>query len=350
MKTKLTPVSVSGSHREVGFAIGQTFQEQIARSLEQSELLQQQFLPYVQTPEGQLRYERLRNLHVSRCPNYMAELEGIAQGAEQRFKDVFIINMRGEYRNYVQDEFGCSTCSLLTGESAVFGHNEDGFPLYDDSMYVVRVSIPGKPEFVAFCYPGFLPGNAFGFNSEGICFSINNVQPKHMVEGIGRHFIGRSLFEARSLDEAIQCTIPAGRASGFNYTICSLKERRLVDVEVAPESYDVTEIQGSYFHTNHYQKLPAVEQIIGQSSRARQERGQELLADGQVTHRDGVLHVLRDRQHETHPILRDGTPPDQAMTYVTALFDLDAKTLSIYSAGGVEDGKFETLLELSMLG
>lgn len=40
-----------------------------------------------------------------------------------------------------------------------------------------------KPVFMAFCYPGFLPGYAFGFNDTGICFAANNVQPCRSIRG-----------------------------------------------------------------------------------------------------------------------------------------------------------------------
>jgi len=259
--------------------------------------------------------------------------------------------MRGEYRGYAAEsaDFGCSTCSLLTTDKAVFAHNEDGSPIYRDQVYLVRLDIVGKPSFTALCYPGFLPGNAFGFNSEGICLSANNVLAKGIVTGLGRHFMARSLFEAGSLEEAIELATISGRASGFNYTIGSFKERRIVNVEVSPNKHRVHEIKGCFFHANHYIKLSPVGQLITPSSQARQNRGEALLAGGMVQDESGVLKVLRDYKVKDYPILRNGKPPDSSMTLVTALFDLDSKTLTIYPGGvGRMNQRFEPLLEVSM--
>jgi predicted choloylglycine hydrolase len=343
--------NLSGSHRDVGLAIGKTFAQQIRKTLAGNTILQKTFLPFHRTAEGKRKYQELVQLHEPRFPDYLSELRGISEGAGVPFEELFLVNMRGGYRGYAAEsaDSGCSTCSLLTPDNAMFAHNEDGSPIYQDRMYLVRLEIMGKPAFTALCYPGFLPGNAFGFNSEGVCFSANNVLAKRIATGLGRHFIARSLFEARSLEEAIQLATVSGRASGFNYTIGSFKERRIVNVEVSPNRHNVFEIKGFHFHANHYIKLSDVDQLITPSSQARQHRAEALLAEGVARDRTGVLKVLRDRQVKNYPILRDGKPPDGSMTFVTAMFDLDSKKLTIYPGGvGRMNHGFEPLIEISM--
>jgi predicted choloylglycine hydrolase len=340
-----------GSHHDVGLAIGKTFAQQIRKTLAGNTILQSEFIPFHGRAEGKRKYQELIRLHESRFPDYLSELHGISEGAEAPFEELFLVNMRGEYRGYAAEsaDSGCSTCSLLTADNALFAHNEDGSPIYHGQMYLVRLEVVGKPAFTAFCYPGFLPGNAFGFNSEGICFSVNNVLAKRIVTGLGRHFIARSLFEARSLEEAIQLATVSGRASGFNYTIGSFKERRIVNVEVSPHRHNVFEIKGFHFHANHYIKLSEVHQLVTPSSQARQHRGEVLLAKGVAQDKIGVLKLLRDREVRNYPILRDGKPPDSSATFATALFDLDSKTLTIYPGGvGRMSHRFEALIKISM--
>ena len=117
------------------------------------------------------------------------------------------------------------------------GHNEDGALAFRGNIYVVHARVEGKPAFTALSYPGFLCGNAFGFNAEGVCFSIDNVRPRKPKVGVGQHFIARSLLEAYSLDDAIERMTVLGRALGFSYTIGSVRERQVVHVEVAPGTY-----------------------------------------------------------------------------------------------------------------
>ena len=340
-----------GSHFEVGLAIGKRFRQQIRRTLANNTDLENTFLSFHHTADGKRKYQRLIRLHRLRFPQYFSELEGISQGAGVSFEELFLVNMRGEYQIYVRKlaGFECSTCSLLTAKSAVFAHNEDGSPIYHGQMYLVRIEVQGNPPFVALCYPGFLPGNAFGFNSEGICFSANSLLPKGTVTGSGRHFIARSLFEARSLEETIKLATIPGRASGFNYTIGSLKERRIINLEVSPNTHSVLEIKGSFFHANHYIRLAKVDQLITPSSKSRQLRGEMLLAKESAKDKAGVLKVLRDHKIRDYPILRNGRQPDGGVTLVTALFDLDSKRLTIYP-GGIRRPKqrFKPLIEIPM--
>jgi hypothetical protein len=134
----------------------------------------------------------------------------------------------------------------------------------------------------------------------------------------------------------------------IGYTIGSLRERRIVNVEVAPDDVAVTDIRGPYFHANHYVELGNVDQDIADSSRKRYERGTRHILEGRVKGREDILKLLRDGEGRL-PILRDGSPPDPFVTLVTALFDLDDRKLVIY--GGSENGTDtgpKPLVELSL--
>jgi predicted choloylglycine hydrolase len=335
MSASTSPIEqfeATGSHFEVGFAIGKRFAEKIHRLCDNYLFLQQQVLPYHRTPEGRARYQELFDLNRVRYPEYFSELEGLAQGAGRPFEELFLANMRGEYREYLHDlqTRGCSDCALVTDDVALIGHNEDGEPAFRGNMYIVHAKVEAKPAFTVLSYPGFLCGNAFGFNTEGVCFSIDNVRPRGARVGVGRHFIARSLLEVRSLGEAIERVTVPGRALGFSYTIGSVRERRAVHVEVAPGTYHVHQIRGCYFHANHYKELTDVDQIIGPSSWARVERANVLLQDRPPVDAAGILAVLGDQVDEKYPIYRTATSPDENVTLCTALFDLDGRRLRIY--------------------
>jgi hypothetical protein len=247
--------------------------------------------------------------------------------------------MRGEYRGYVKKSIlqGCSTLSLIDDHRAVFGHNEDGSRYYQDKMYVVEARVAGKPSFTAFSYPGFLCGNAFGFNSEGICFCNNHVEPDGITVGRGRHFMARSLFEAASIEDAVDRVTPAGRAGGFNYTIGSVKERRIVNVEVSPRRHHVAEICGTDYRANHYLDIPSIQQAVGASSRSRVQRATALIEKEKPETTTAMLRILGDRNDPDYPIFRTGRPPDDISTLATCIFDLDAGMLTIHTGHPLED-------------
>jgi hypothetical protein len=345
---RLGQIEATGSHREVGYAIGRRFAERIHQALDGYAFLQKQLLPYHHSEQGQAAYREFLELHWARYPNYLAELEGLAEGAGRSFEELFLVNLRGEYAGTLrQARTGCFDCVLVTGGTALIGHNEDAAPSFEGKTYLVRAQIRGKPGFAAVCYPGFLPGNAFGFNRAGVCFSVDNVRPKGVRVGIGRHFLARSLLEARSLRDAIDRITISGRASGFGYSIGSVPEGRVVYVETAPEAHHVVEVRGWYVHANHYRELATVEQIVAESSRSRVEKACALLRKNPAPDTASVRSILGDQGDEVYPIFRTARAPDALMTLHTALFDLEARQLEIYSGHPSRESGLDTELTLA---
>lgn len=329
----LQEFSFSGSHYEFGFAIGKHFAEQIHKAYDTYSFLNE-LLAYHQSSVGQERFDTMLSIHEEKYPQYLQELQGMAKGAERSFTEVFLVNLRGEYRGFIneKDEIrGCADCSLLNDGLAIIGHNEDGSPVFRDHMYIIHAKIEDNAAFTACSYPGFLCGNAFGFNAHGICFSVDNIRPENIQIGIARHFLARSLLDAKSINDAIQCVTPEGRASGFSYTIGSIPERRIVQLEVTPDQFHIKEIRTVNFHANHVLEIPETAQTIDTSSACRVARARAILNSKSVEKVDDILAILGDQTHSEYPIYRSAKAPDPTETFCTALFDLDMREMRIYS-------------------
>ena len=334
-------LEVSGSHREVGRNIGHQFAAAIHRFFDNYLFLQERLLPFLKNSTGQRLFQSYLELHQTRFPQYIAELEGMADGSGRAFEEIFAVNLRGEFAGLIAAKQqttnptdaglqGCTDCLVLTPEAALIGHNEDGSPAGYGNMFVVHADIDDRPNFSALCYPGFLPGNALGFNEFGILHSINNVAPRPVNVGLARHFIARSLLEARSLEDALRRVVIPDRAAGFNYNIGSHAERRIISVEVSPDRHHVHEVRGYYTHTNHYFELNDQKQHITLSSRKRLERSMTLCRSTFPTNSGHVLALLGDQADRDYPIYRDATFPDDNATLCSGLFDLDNRQLRIY--------------------
>jgi len=321
-----------GSHYEFGAAIGAHFADQIHAAYNSYDFLRA-ILAWHATAAGRARYAELLALHEAAFPQYMEELRGLAANADLDFRDVFLMNLRGEYRGFLTDGDayrGCSDCSVLTDEQALIGHNEDGAPAFREHLYFLQARVADGPGFTACCYPGFLPGNAFGFNEHGICFSVDNLRPLDIRVGLGRHFLARSLLEARSLVDATVRVTPAGRASGFSYTIGSISERRILQVEAMPQASRAKEITGANFHANHAQEIAGAAQTIDASSACRVARAQQFMQQQPIKNAADILSLLSDEADSNYPIYRRAHGADSSETFCTALFDLDARTMSVY--------------------
>jgi predicted choloylglycine hydrolase len=331
---------VHGSYHDVGLATGRRFAAEIQKTGEHTRQHQQELLPYLGSPEGQAQYRRFLELHQARYPGYVEEIAGTAEGAGCSFEELFLANLWGEYLPAPQGQGRrCTDVAVLEPEAALLGHNEDGLPYFGQGLYLVHGQVTGRPSFTVLSYPGSLFGTAFGFNEAGVCFAINTLFPRQVGPGLGRCFAARSLLEAESLDDAVRRVTLPGRSSGFSYNLACVRERRAVHVEVAPRSHALHEVEGAYLHTNHYLELGRVEQWVSESSSARVERGEALLASKAGRPRDagGVLRILGDEAGQPYPIYRTGTAPDNCATFCSALFDLDARTLRIYAGHPVRD-------------
>ncbi len=347
MVSLIEQFTVSGSHFEVGYAIGKRFASKIHQAFDNYAFFQQKLLPFHRTAEGQTRFKSYLKFNQSRYPDYLAELEGMAQGAGYPFEEMLLINLRGEYREYFHELNlpGCSDCVVLSDEVALIGHNEDGAPEFRDNIYLVQVQIEDKPAFTALSYPGFLSGNALGFNNKGVCFSVDNVQPLDTAPGVGRHFVARSLLEATSLDDAIKRATVPNRASGFHYNIGSSTERRIVSLETAPTIHAGQEIKGCYFHANHYQTLD-IEQLIDGSSASRVQSCAAIMQNHTPATSTDILTLLGDTSNPEFPIHRQARGEDNLATFCSALFNLDTHYLQLYTAHPIHNA--DQCLEVSM--
>jgi hypothetical protein len=109
----LKQFEATGSHLEVGVAIGRRFAGQINRALKPTVYSRSRFCPII-APRRDRRDTNNSWIHQVRFPDYLEELEGLAPGAGRPFEDLFLTNMRGEYQTFLQrsDVRGCSDCVL----------------------------------------------------------------------------------------------------------------------------------------------------------------------------------------------------------------------------------------------
>jgi hypothetical protein len=76
------------------------------------------------------------------------------------------------------------------------------------------------------------------------------------------------------------------------------------------------------------------------------KRAQAILQRGDLSNASDVLSILGDQEDEQYPLYRTATAPDTEATFCTALFDLDARRLRIYTGHPIKaPGQF---LELGL--
>lgn len=245
-------VEATGTHFEIGRRIGTAMKGRILGHFRYSK----EYGRGVEYLEGEGREPLERMLSHARAafPRLLEEIEGMAEALEIPFMHLFAFNCRSEIE-IMRNPPGCSTIALSRGETTILAHNEDGNDLNIGRMFLARVSPPSGVGFLAFVYPGLLPGNGPAVNSRGIVETTNYIQPYRVADGIPRYLISRAILEAKDLDEATALATIGPRAFPFHHNLVSLEEGRILSVETAawPEQRaDVIEVDGLYIHTNHF--------------------------------------------------------------------------------------------------
>ncbi|MBU8922554.1 MAG: C45 family peptidase, partial [Bacteroidales bacterium] len=245
-------IEVSGSHNEIGRQIGAAMKDRIRGYFDVAG-------DYIDSVayfegEGRSRVEAMLAHARDGFPGLIDELEGMAEALEVPFMHLFSYNCRSEI-GLLKDPPGCSTIAVKKGDNVILVHNEDGNDLNVGRMFLARVDPPSGVSFLAFIYPGLLPGNGPAVNIHGIVETTNYIQPRRVVEGIPRYFLSRAILESRDLDEAVSIATMKPRSFSFHHNLVSLNERRILSVETAayPEHrHDILEVEGFYVHTNHF--------------------------------------------------------------------------------------------------
>ena len=95
-------LEVSGSHREVGRNIGLHFAGAIHRFFDNYDLsARTTFTLPEELPTGQSFFQSYLKLHQTHFPQYIAELEGMADGSGRPFEEIFAVNLRGEFAGLI---------------------------------------------------------------------------------------------------------------------------------------------------------------------------------------------------------------------------------------------------------
>jgi hypothetical protein len=326
-RPKLTRVEARGDHYAIGAALG----EAAADALREVVPAIARFKGLKTNPAAGRALDELESAARRAFPEFMREIDGIADGAGVDFKDVWLWNCRGDFVGGGDQSpaalAGCTTVMLGGSEDVpgVIGHNEDDQPELDGCCFIARVEPIDAPGFVSFYSPGLLPGHTFAVNDAGLVQTINHIRPFDQRPGIPRHIIARAVMAQSSLDDALMLLRRDHRASGFHHNLGMAGDRRLLSVEAPANGCSVEAVSNQpRVHTNHLldESLLSNGQEIAASSRDRLQRSQALVEDGALADRD-PLRILQDAGGDGLPIHRKGRhPEDSGYTLATAVFEI----------------------------
>ena len=267
-------------------------------------------------------------------PQYIEELQGMAESLKVPFASLFAFNCRSEISVLSSTPPGCSTIALRENGRMILVHNEDGSDLNIGRMFLAKVTPPSGVTFLAFVYPGLLPGNGPGFNQFGVVQSTNYIQPHKVADGVPRYILARAILESKNLDEAVATATMTPRAFSWHYNLASLTEGKILSVETVAHpqpKHDIMEVDGVYIHTNHLlhpgmtsadESSPPPYDVPYISSTTRMEVLNEAVEKkGLPTNVDEILSLLSLHKRRPYSPCRHPKGDVRGSTLGTAIFE-----------------------------
>jgi isopenicillin-N N-acyltransferase-like protein len=191
-------------------------------------------------------------------PDLVEEIQGIAEGADRAFMDVFLLNARSEILfspQVLAQE--CTTVVALpestTNGEVLLAQNWDWYKEVIDCQVILKIrQAEGKPSLITFTEAGQLA--KIGMNTAGIGLVVNNLVSDQPRVGVPWIFLTRRVLESSHLAQAMGYVLNTPRAHSINFLI-GYAAGEAVNLETSPvEEHIFWPENGSFVHTNHYLK------------------------------------------------------------------------------------------------
>jgi isopenicillin-N N-acyltransferase-like protein len=203
------------------------------------------------------------------CPQYLDEMDGIADGAGLEVADIFTMNARTEVmwaataRQAEADRATlsreCSSFALLPQRTAcghtLIGQNWDWLSHSFDTLVLLEVEQDGSPNFVTLVEAGLLAKTSM--NSSGLGVAVNSLvtSADKAEPGLPFHVLIRAFADCDTITDAVYLATKHRRSSSGNYLLAH-SDGLAVNLETTPGGYQGVTPQlpsaGVLVHTNHF--------------------------------------------------------------------------------------------------
>ena len=301
--TRYQEVSVAGSPREMGQQIGEAARTQVRGFCEVALERVNKTLPISRERAMEIAVGSIPFVESYR-PDLLEELRGTAEAANVTIEDLMLLQARNQLQP--EGDAGCTSLSIAADATAdghaIVAQNWDNDPVLDEFTIVLTRRPTDRPASMTATQAGLI--SYLGFSETGIGACVNTLPAPARDIGVPHYFTLREIYEARSLDEAVDSVRRAHRAIPANIMMAT--PQGPADLEVTIDDVHVLRAAASSYvaHTNHCvhpdllcnnEKFP---ELI--ESHPRISRLETLLGGqrGPFTI-DDVQRVLSD--HENHP-------------------------------------------------
>ena len=206
----------------------------------------------------------------SQNPDYVDEMRGIAEGAEQSADAIALLNARYELaftlfgKEALKRDLaaagtdGCSTFGLLSEATADrhtwLGQNWDWLEGVHRRTFVLRIRRKSKPSLICLTEAG-IAGGKMGVNECGIGLVENGLASDRDGANAYQkpfHMRCREVLDADRYDDALRPIVETRRTCSANFVI-GAAEGEIIDLETSPDHVSYLHpVDGIVTHSNHF--------------------------------------------------------------------------------------------------
>ena len=257
----LKTVTFQGAGYELGLQHGQALKTDIAAIIEAWKKNTAAALgkDADQVLEDFYQYAHFEEAIKQWTPDLYDEIKGIADGANQEWKDILVLNLLDEFWVYVNrlnntDNHHCSAVGVpaMKGNPGYVSQNMDLEAYTDGFQVLMRLEkTKDTPERLILTYPGLVALN--GMNEKGIGVCVNTLmQLEASATGLPVAFVIRKLIDSTDKKDMLSFIQTVKHASGQNYIVGIRGE--IYDFEASANKvvrFDPKNKNGTVYHTNH---------------------------------------------------------------------------------------------------
>ena len=291
------------------------------------------------------------------APDLVEEIQGIADGANRAFEDIFLLNARSEIlfnpRVLAQE---CTTLAALPevtkNGDTLLAQNWDWYNEVKNCQAILKIGRrDATPALVTFTEAGQLA--KIGMNAAGIGLVVNNLTSDQPRTGVPWIFLTRRILESSHLAQALGFVLNTGRAHSINYLI-GYAAGEAVNLETSPvEEHVLWPENGICAHTNHYLEpgknfrdlKPLRDPFLSTYLRCRRARTGLAELKGEIDVR-GVQNILKDHMDKPFSVCTHQNPAveplRQIVTCLSIVMNLSRRQIH-YTLGNPCRGKVETI-------
>lgn len=170
-------------------------------------------------------------------PEYWQELEGLSDGLDMEFADVFLWNCRADLMPESADPY-CSVAANRMQSRFILHASEEDLSVPGSACFV-EVRPHGKPGFVDMNIFGSLGGQRIAVNRAGVMLSVlanhspGTDEDADKGESLPAAIVSRALLDTGSLEEAIDIVMQCPHFGNAHYFLASPKEFIMISIDCA---------------------------------------------------------------------------------------------------------------------